>query len=243
MSGENEYMIEGKNILAIIPARGGSKGLPEKNLKVLAGKPLISWTIEQALASRYLDKVIVSTDDEKIADVSKKCGAEVPFKRPVKYATDTASSADVIIHALDFFRDRGETYDYIALLEPTSPLRKKNDIDNGIKKLVGNPEKDTLVSVGVIHLEHPMIAKKVRDDIVVPYADYPKIFQRQQADKAFFPYGVIYLSKTKTFYETKTFYGERTLPLFIERWQNYEVDDIIDFIVIERIFQEYKERF
>ncbi len=235
-------MINGKSILAIIPARGGSKGLPGKNLKKLAGKPLVSWTIEQALASKYLDKVIVSTDDDEIADVSRKYGAEVPFKRPPEYATDTASSVDVVLHALDFFKDREETYDYIMLLEPTSPLRKKNDIDDALEKLSGKPEKDTLVSLGEIHLEHPMIAKKVQDDTVVQYADFPRIYQRQQADKAFFPYGVVYLSRTDAFYETKTFYGKRTMPLFVERWQNYEVDDIVDLVVIERILQEYKTR-
>lgn len=234
-------MINSKKTLAIIPARGGSKGLPGKNLRPLRGVPLIAWTIKRATESRYLDKVITSTDDAEIAQVAKEAGAEVPFIRPSELATDTATSADVIIHALDEMEARGNSFDYIALLEPTSPLRKPEDIDKGIEKLLASPEKDTLVSLGEVHLEHPMVMKKVEKDIVAPYADLPSITQRQEADEAYFPYGVLYLSKVDSFRKSKTFYGDKTLPFFIERWQNYEIDDIVDFMVIEKIMEEYAD--
>lgn len=232
-------MFDGKKILAIIPARGGSKGLPRKNLLPLSGKPLIAWSIEQALASEYIDRVIVSTDDKEIANVSVEYGADVPFIRPAELATDSASSADVVIHALNFFEGKGEHYDYIALLEPTSPLRKDGDIDRGIIKLIGSPQADSLVSLGEIHLEHPMIVKKVRDGLLLPYADLPAIYQRQMADEAYFPYGVLYLTKIYSFYESKAFYTKKTIPLFLDRWQNYEVDDSLDMLVIESVMTRY----
>lgn len=233
-------MYEGRKILGLIPARGGSKRLPGKNIKMLLGKPLISWTIEQAIASLYLDKVIVSTEDKRIADIARQSGADVPFLRPMEYATDTASSTEVILHALDFMCEKGEIYDYIALLEPTSPLRRKKDIDKGIEKLIKTSDSDSLVSVGKIHLEHPMITKKVQNGSVIPYmADLPVIYQSQQADKAYFPYGVLYLSKVEAFRKSGTFYADNVTPLFIERWQNYEIDDSVDFMIVEKIMNKY----
>lgn len=232
-------MYKGKNILGIITARGGSKGLPRKNILNILGKPLIAWTIEQALSSEYLDKVIVSTDDDEIADISKQYDVEIPFMRPKELATDTASISDAILHALRFFEDKGVIYDYIALLEPTSPLRKKEDIDEGIAKLIENPEMDTLVTLGEVHLEHPIIVKKIQKGVVISYTGLPPIYQRQQADKAYFPYGVLYISKVNSFYETRTFYTEKTISLSLERWQNYEIDDRIDLIVVERVMKEY----
>lgn len=235
-------MYKGKKILGLIPARGGSKGLPGKNIKPLCGKPLIAWTIEQGLASKYLDKVIVSTDDEKIADVSRSYGAEVPFMRPGELATDEAKTIDVVIHALEFLKQQdGLEYDYLALLEPTSPLRKNGDIDESITKLIDNTKNaDCLVSLGQISLEHPNITKRINmNGFVQPfYEQKAVILRRQDLVNAYFPYGVMYLSQVDTLLNSKTFYQERTLPFFIKRWQNYEIDDIYDFIVIEAIIKQ-----
>jgi CMP-N,N'-diacetyllegionaminic acid synthase len=230
-------VIQDKTILALIPARGGSKGLPRKNILPLLGKPLIAWTIEQALASQYLDKVIVSTDDEEIARIAKDYGAEVPFLRPAALATDTATSVEVVYHALAFFKERGMVFDYLALLEPTSPLRAEGDIDNSIKLLIDHKaEADSLVSVGEVHLEHPSIIKKIENNYLKPYVPMEeKITRRQDLSKAYFPYGVMYLTKITSLETTNTFYQERTIPFFIQRWQNYEVDDILDLICIEAI--------
>src|SRR3990172_8434607 len=147
-------MYKGKSVLGIIPARGGSKGLSRKNIRLLAGKPLIAWTIEQANTSKYLDKVIVNTDDQQIADTAKKYGADVPFLRPRELAGDTTPMIDVIFHTLNFFKNSGTAFDYLALLEPTSPLRADHDIDNAIQKLISETDADSLVSVGEVHLEH-----------------------------------------------------------------------------------------
>ena len=228
-----------RHVLGIIPARGGSKGLPRKNIRPLLGKPLIAWTIEQAKSSRYIDKVIVSTDDPEIAEIAEKCGAEVPFLRPKELATDDAKTIDVIMHAVNRFENEGEYFDIIVLLEPTSPLRKEDDLDNSIEFFIKNIDKvDSLVSVGEVHLENPYIMKKVENGCVKPFIEIDEnLYQRQQLPKIYFPYGVIYLSKTSTLKKYKTFYQERTIPYLIERWQNYEIDDVYDFTCIEAILR------
>ena len=140
-------MYKNKKILAIIPARGGSKGIKNKNIKPMNGKPLIVWTIEAAQQSIYLDKFLVSTDSKEIAKVAKHNGAEVPFLRLSKYAKDDSPSYEAVLHAIDQLKLKGETYDYVALLEPTSPLRGYKDIDNAIAQLIYHPDADGLVSV------------------------------------------------------------------------------------------------
>ena len=239
-------MYKGKTIIGFIPARGGSKGLPRKNIKPLLGKPLIAWTIEQALASKYLDRVVVSTDDKEITEISKKYGAEVPFMRPKELATDNSTTSDVILHVLNWFENAEQKFDYLALLEPTSPLREKNDVDNGIMKLINNENKaDSLVSVGEIALEHPFISKKISDKgYVKPFYEVSKthITRRQDIPKAYFPYGVLYLSKVSTIKKYKTFYQKKTMPMLIKRWQNYEIDDIWDFVCIEAILKSLLEK-
>ena len=127
-------MYKDKKILAIIPARGGSKGLPGKNVKPLLGKPLIGWTIEQALTSKYIDEIFVSTDSREIADVAETFGVQVPDLRPEELANDTASSMDFILYTLHLLEKRGKNFSYIVLLEPTSPLRDVMDIDYAIEQ-------------------------------------------------------------------------------------------------------------
>lgn len=229
-----------KKILAIIPARGGSKGLPGKNIKPLLGKPLIAWTIEHAKKSKHIDKLIVSTDDEKIAEISKKYGAEVPFLRPSSLAKDDSPISNAIIHVINWFEKKGEYFDIIILLEPTSPIRKDDDIDNAIELFIKNIKKaDSLVSLGEVQLEKPHILRKIEKGFVTLFIKKNnKFYQRQQLPKTYFPYGVIYLSKIDAFKKHKTFYQKRTIPYLIERWQNYEIDDIYDFICNEVILKD-----
>ena len=122
-------------ILAIVPARGGSKRLPGKNIKVLNGKPLIQWTIESALGIDDISRVMVSTDSQEIADIALQSGAEVPFLRPKELATDTSSSSVVIEHALNYYKSQGEIFDYVLLLQPTSPMRNKKHNEQAIALL------------------------------------------------------------------------------------------------------------
>ena len=143
-------MYNGKTFLGIIPARGGSKGIPQKNIRVVNGKPLIQYTIEEAKNSKYLDRVIISTDDQDIEKVSVSVGGEVPFLRPKEFATDEAKTIDVLIHAVTELRKQGFSYDYLVLLQPTQPLRKSWHIDNAIKKIVDNNEESLVDRKSVV---------------------------------------------------------------------------------------------
>lgn len=235
-------MYKDKRILAIIPARGGSKGLPGKNIRPLMDKPLIGWTIEAAKNSQYIDDIFVSTDSKEIAAVSEKFGVSVPELRPEKLANDKATSASVVLYTLEYMRKNGKSYDYFLLLEPTSPLRKIDDLDNAIELACSNPSKAGVVSLGEVHMEHPSIVKRIdANGIIVPYVETAKVTQRQQLDKAYFPYGVVYLVKTDDFEKNQLFYGSDSLPYYIERWQCYEVDDIYDFVAIEAIMKFNKK--
>jgi CMP-N-acetylneuraminic acid synthetase len=145
-------MIDGQTILAIIPARGGSKRLPRKNVLDLCGKPMIVWSIEAAKHSKYIDRIIVSTEDKEIASISKQFGAEVPFTRPVELAADHSTSAEVVNHALHSLAGQNERYDILLLLQPTNPLRKTSHIDDSLE-LMNAKKADGIVSV--CELEHP----------------------------------------------------------------------------------------
>jgi len=226
------------NVLAIIPARGGSKRLPGKNIKPLLGKPLINWTIEQALQCHYFDKVIVSTDCKKIAEVAKEKGASVPFIRPDSLSQDRTPSIDVVEHALDFFSLKQEYFDVLVLLEPTSPLRTAKDLNNAMTLFIDHYDTyDALISVGKVEREHPSIMKLIEEENFLK--PFEKEEKSQKAKEAFFPYGVIYASKVSTLREMKTFYPEKILPYCIQRWQNFEIDDEVDFLCIEKIMEVY----
>lgn len=240
-------MYKEKTILGIIPARGGSKGLPRKNLKPLCSKPLIAWTIEQALASKYLDKVIVSTEDKEIAEVSKQFGAEVPFIRPKELATDEAKSSDVIIHALNWFKKTTQKFDYLALLEPTSPLREKDDIDKCIELLIDNKVAKSIVSVSRLESAHPefnvIIDKKNNFIRKMDGSDNFRVLRRQDLLDVYFFDGTIYVSEAETFLKKKTFYHDRTLAYIVPRWKSFEVDEMFDLICIEAILKHRKVMF
>lgn len=228
-----------KKILALIPARGGSKGIPYKNIIDVHGLPLIAHSIKSAKNSKLVDKIVVSTDSPKIAKIAKKYGAEAPFLRPKQIAGDRSPTIDAVLHALDWLEARGEKFDIVALLEPTSPLRKPNDIDNAVRILLKNYNKtDAVVSVGEVHMEHPSIMKTIeKNRLKTLLPSGKKIYQRQQLSKVYFPYGVVYLAKTSALRKEKTFYPKRTMPYKTLRWQNYEIDDIFDLICVRAVMQ------
>lgn len=232
-------MYKDRKILGLIPARGGSRGLPGKNVKPLLGKPLIAWTVEQARAAELLDRVMVDTDSPQIAEAAKAAGAQVPFLRPAELALDTSPVIDTVLHVLEVFEKEGERYDYLALLEPTSPLRKPGDIDRGIRMLIGREsEASSLVSVGEIALEHPLYAKKISPAGLVQAYGGDTCALRQALPKAYFPYGVLYLSRAAAIREHHAVYPEPVLAMTVERWQNYEINDIWDFLCVETVMKE-----
>ena len=199
-------MIDNKRILAIIPARGGSKRLPRKNILDLAGKPLIVWTIEAALKSEYIDHVIVSTEDDEIATISKKYGADIPFMRPNHIATDRSTSVDVVLHSINYFEKVGNHYDYIILLQPTSPLRAVQNIDQAIE-LLDSKKADAVISV--CEAEHsPLWCNKIpKDGDMSNFIDESILNKRSQdMDKYYRLNGSIYLCNTERLQKEKTFF-------------------------------------
>ena len=234
-------MYKKKSFLAIIPARGGSKGLPGKNIKNLNGKPLIAWTIETAMHSDFLDEVMVTSDDSEIIEVSTKYGAKAPFIRPSELALDATPSIDVVFHCIDYYEGVGKKFDYIVLLEPTSPLREKDDIDNMIRKIASNPQFDSIISIGEVGL-HPSIMKRIeKDGNLSPFCrELKRTTRRQDNEKAYFPFGVAYIAKTASLQNEKTFYTEKSTYYMITRTQCYEIDDLYDFLTIEMIINNGK---
>ena len=234
-------MINNKRIIAIIPARGGSKGLKDKNIKVFLGKPLISWSIDIGLKSKYIDEVMVTTDSSKITEISKDYGAKVPFIRPDKLASDSATSMDVIFHTLDYYKNElNQKYDYIVLLEPTSPQRTVNDVDSAIEKLINNTIATALVSTSKVESCHPAyMIKKKENDFFEGYENKDiNITRRQDFDDLYFIDGSLYISRTDTIFEKKSFYHDKTLCYDVPKWKSLEIDDLDDFIMIEALMKE-----
>jgi len=218
-------MINGKSFLAIIPARGGSKGVPRKNIRLLAGKPLIAWTIEEAKKSKYIDRLILSSEDEEIIDVAKDWGCEVPFKRPNELALDDTPGVDPVIHAINTLPEK---YDYVCLLQPTSPLRKVEHIDGCIEKCINN-NADSCVSVTEVD-KHPYWMYELnKTEILVPLFDDEKLTRRQDAEKVYVLNGAIYIAKSDFILNEKSFVGENTSAFVMDKISSLDIDSIEDF--------------
>ncbi|SJZ43945.1 acylneuraminate cytidylyltransferase family protein [Selenihalanaerobacter shriftii] len=232
-------MFEGNQILAIILARGGSKGIPKKNIKELNGKPLIAYTIESAKQSRYIDCLVLSTDDEEIAEVGKQYGAEVPFIRPDELATDTAKSEDAIIHALNWLRDNEEYLpDYIMLLQPTSPLRAVEDINRSIEKLTAS-KADSLISICKTD-KSPYWMKTINDEgYLEPVISEKKHYNRRQdLPDTYQLNGAIYIAKVEMFLKYKSFFTDKIVPYIMPRERSIDIDDVIDWKLIQLLLEE-----
>lgn len=230
-------MNNGGKILGIIPARGGSKGLPGKNILPLLGKPLILWTIEQAFLSRYLDKIIVSTEDEEIAEIVKKNGAEVPFIRPVELATDHAKGIDVVIHAIDWFETNKNYFDMVMLLQPTSPLRTSQDIDNAVECLFLKKAKGV---VSICETEHPPLwSNSLPADGCMKDFLRPEILNknRQEIQVFYRINGAIYLADCNYLKSQKSFFGKETYAYVMPKERSIDIDTDIDFKFAEFLLQ------
>ncbi len=226
-------------ILYIIPARGGSKGLPNKNIKPLLGKPLMAWSIETALKSPD-GTVVVSTDSEQIADIAKQYGASVPFLRPDHLANDTAKSVDVVSHCLDFFEKQGILFDLIILLEPTSPQRSTEDIDSAIKQLIDTPAAQAIVGIAEVEGQHPdfLVKKEEGGKLTYLNPDF-QVKRRQDISKLYFFEGSFYISRVDAFKKYHSFYHEHTLGFEMPKWKSFEIDDYTDFLIVEKLMEYY----
>jgi CMP-N,N'-diacetyllegionaminic acid synthase len=223
-------MINNKKILAIIPARGGSKGIPKKNIKLLKDKPLIAWTIEEAKKSRFLDKIIVSTDDEEIMKVSKKWGAEVPFLRPSELAQDDTPGIAPVLHALEYFSD----YEYVVVLQPTSPLRLAEDIDNAIYLCEKN-KSNFCVSVTESKIIPDWMFRINNQGVLEPLNSREIPYQRQKVKQTYVLNGAVYVGRKEALIKNQSFLTPETIPYIMPNNRSIDIDDIIDFEYCEYI--------
>lgn len=228
-------------VLAIIPARGGSKGIPNKNLKIVAGKPLIWWTIEKSLESKFISSVFVSTDSENIAAYAESAGVNSHPLRPSELATDTSKTVDTVVYLLEQFRNQGESFSHVILLEPTSPLRKSGDLDACIELLLDKKDHfDAVVTLGKVR-ENPALLRKMSDSGEISILQETDLSEarRQDLPEAYFPYGVAYLIKSEVLLKEKSFYPKRTIGYLIEDWQCFEIDNPVDLILVEKLVELY----
>ena len=239
-------MINNKRILAVVLARKNSKGLPGKNLKYLNGKPLVAWPIIAAKKSKYIDKIILSTDCKEIAFIGETYGAKIPFIRPDNLSGDNSRSEDALIHAIDFLDSGKEHYDHVVLLEPTSPLTEVFDIDKALEHLINNIFSYTaLVSIGEASTSHPSFCFSLDKNMTIKsYASKENeihIPRRQDIKQLFFCDGSLYISSIKEFMIKKTFYHSKTMGFVMPEWKNLEIDQELDLFLVEQIMKYYQK--
>tara|TARA_B110000003_G_scaffold257927_1_gene276722 strand:- start:791 stop:1486 length:696 start_codon:yes stop_codon:yes gene_type:complete len=222
------------NILGVIPARGGSKGVIGKNQKILCGKPLIQYTIEVALKSNLCD-IIVSTDDKKIKSISTNLGIKVPFLRPANLSSDSAQSIDVAIHALNYMQNIGEKkFDAVMLLQPTTPLRRVKDINDAISLLRNSENADSVISVVDVEGHHPARMKYISNGILLdpPFCEKIENQNRQELDKMYIRNGAIYLTKSNVLLK-RSFKGNKCMALLMPNLYSINIDTESDFKLAE----------
>ena len=224
-------MFSGNSLLAVIPARGGSKGLPDKNIAHCAGKPLIHWTIEAAKKSSYIDQVFVSTDSERIANISRQADVHIPFLRPSELAEDHSSLLDAIKHAWEAVLDEnGKQFDYVLVLQPTSPLRNEVHIDNAISTFfqLKKTNQDTLASVYEVGQKYGWLMNLNDQTGYIKFCmDVASTNpQRQKLSKYFLPNGAIFMAKGVEV--EQGFYGKNTIPYIMELKESVDIDTSVD---------------
>lgn len=231
-------------VLSIIPARGGSKGIPHKNKKDLCGLPLIAYSIIEASRSKYINRIVVSTDDNEIAAIAKEYGAEVPFIRPSWLADDYVKDLPVILHALEFL-EKSENYkpEIIVLLRPTSPLRKATQIDEAISLLLKNEDADSVRSVTPAK-QHPLKTWRIEKDQLMSFVpedvygiseayNYP----RQKLPQAYIQNGAIDVIRRKTTFEKRSLTGTFILPYIMDEISSINIDSPIDLMTAKAIMK------
>ncbi len=225
-------------VVAIIPARGGSKGIPGKNILPIAGKPLIAWTIHAAQRAQSIDRIIVSTDDEEIANVAKAYGEDPPFQRPAHLATDCAAANDVILHAIEFLQKQGEHFDRVILLQPTSPLRTSKDIDDALS-LMDVKHADSVIGVSLVS-EPPQWMQRFNEDGIIKdyFPELEKPLNRQDLNVPYIVNGAIYITSMKQFQTTKHISSGIIAGYIMSKDRAVDIDEEIDFKLAELLLKE-----
>lgn len=222
--------------LGLVTARGGSKGLPRKNLRNFAGKPLIVWTVEAALGARSLDRVVVSTEDDEIAAITHKAGAEVPFRRPIELAADGTPHVSVVEHALEWADRQSERPDRLVILQPTSPLRTAGDIEAACR-LADDRKAAAVVSVSKVK-PHPFRARTLgaSGELGPPLSFGPDAPRRQDLPQTVAPNGAIYVVDVEAFRRERSLFPEGTLAYVMPMERSVDIDTEEDFRLAERLF-------
>lgn len=222
-------------VLGLIPARGGSKGVPRKNAKDLAGKPLVAWTVECALASRRLDRVVLSTDDDEIAEIGSRWGVEVPFRRPAAIAADATPMIDVVVHALDALESMDEPFDAVCLLQPTSPLRTPDDVDAAISLLESSGADCVFSTLEVPTEHHPdwVFVVDESSNLRLANGEVEPIARRQDLRPAVYREGSIYVSRSEVIRTKRFLYGEQVRGLPIDPARSVNIDTVEDWNLAE----------
>lgn len=225
-------------ILGLIPARGGSKGVPRKNIKILCGKPLIQYTIDAALKSNILTEIMVSTEDEEIAQTAKELGASVPFLRPQSLAGDKAPTIDAVINVLETYQKLGESFDAVCLLQPTNPLRSAETIKKSIEEF-SKTGADSLISVRQVpHEYNPHWTFESNEEnhfLHIATGETEIIPRRQELPKAYYRDGAIYLTKAAIILEQKSLYGKNIAFIDLEGEPHVNIDTLDDWKKAEEI--------
>lgn len=225
-------------VLGVICARGGSKGLPRKNVLELGCKPMVAWSVEAAKRAQRLDRVILSTDDEEIAAAAAKAGGEVPFLRPPELAGDASSIYDVLLHALD---NAGQAYDHVVLLQATSPLRRAEDIDGCVDLCLrsGAP-----AAISVVRAAKPPQWMYLLDDALrlkPAFQDQTAIDRRQEAKDYFLPNGAVYVASTGWLRENRTFVGPETRAYLMPPERSIDIDTRFDLVVARAVLDDINQ--
>ena len=226
-------------ILGIIPARSGSKGIKNKNIKLLNKKPLIYWTINTALKSK-LTKVIVSTDSKRIKKISEKFGANVPFLRPKKISRDYSKSIDFVKHAIKFFKKKNIKYDEVMILQPTCPFRKIIDINRSINILKKNNKITSVISLQKVESFHPSRMKFLKRNIIKDpkFIKGEETTSRQKLKKIFLRSGLIYLTRIDTILKKNSLEGSKSFGIITPISRSLNIDNLNDFRLAELIIKK-----
>ena len=225
-------MYHHKKILAIIPARGGSKGIPNKNILEIEGMPLIAYTLQESQKSKYLDRTIISTEDLEIKKVVEQYGGEVPFLRPIELAQDTSKTIDCIVHAVDSLKKLGEEYDYVVILQCTSPLRKAWHIDEAIEMIVQSKET-SLVSVSEVE-EHPILMRTLNQDGTLQNLLNVNSTVRRQDFPSFYKVnGAVYIQKLDNNFNLESNLNDGKLAYVMEKKYAIDIDTLLDIYTVE----------
>ncbi|MDP3358904.1 MAG: acylneuraminate cytidylyltransferase family protein [Lutibacter sp.] len=230
-------------ILAIIPARGGSKGVPGKNIKMLGGKPLIAYTIQAAKKAKLLTETILSTDSDEIIQVAQTYGLEVPFKRPASLATDESPTILTVLHALDYFSAKGIKFDAVCLLQVTNPFRTSEFIDQAIEKFK-NSKADSLISVLKVPHEfnpHWVFEENPTGNLKISTGETEIIPRRQALPTAYYRDGSIYITKTEVLLNQKSFYGKSIAYLEADELIHVNIDTLADWEKAEKMLKNLQK--